>query len=222
MRTVTILFTLTVAAPAFAQGAPARADGDVLRSCFSPNGTAVSCPVDLVKGRDYLLFRHGDGTAGRVELVNPAGAVTVSLDPQVREDGTGREFRAALTGTFRIKVTPVPEEPYDLTSSALATDCRAGTKTQCAIAPSGGVRGARSLGGDADWYRAVLSTGRTYTFTCDAGYARLALLDRNGRVLAKAQSHTGAPGVLRYRAKAAGAYFFTIGFGDGPYTLTLR
>jgi hypothetical protein len=68
----------------------------------------------------------------------------------------------------------------------------------------------------------VLSAGRTYTFTCDAGYARLALLDRNGRVLAKAQSHTGAPGVLRYRAKAAGAYFFTIGFGDGPYTLALR
>src|SRR4051794_28648955 len=233
MRTATILLTLTVAAPALAQGAPAatgsaagttaaRADGDVLRSCFSPSNSAISCPVDLVKGRDYLLFRHGDGTAGKVELVNPAGAVTVSLDPQALEGGVGREFRAALTGTFRIRVTPLPEMGNDLTSAELATDCRAGAKTQCAIASGAGVRGERSLGGDADWYRAALRAGRTYTFTCDAGYARLALLDRNGRVLAKAQSHTGAPGVLRYRAKAAGVYFFTIGFGDGPYTLTLR
>src|SRR4051812_38668075 len=207
MRAITILLTLTAAAPAFVRGVPARADGDVLRSCFSPNGTAVSCPVDLVKGRDYLLFRHGDGTAGRVELVNPAGAVTVSLDPQALEGGVGREFRAALQGTFRIRVTPLPKELYDLTSAELATDCRAGAtprgpsgtgapplpkelyalpsaeratdcgagaKTQCAIAPGAGVRGARSLGGDADWSRAALSAGRTYTFPCDAGYARLA------------------------------------------------
>src|SRR3954463_10362790 len=133
MRTVTILFTLIVAAPAFAQGAPARADGDVLRSCFSPNDTAISCPVDLVKGRDYLLFRHGDGTAGKVELVNPAGAVTVSLDPQALEGGVGREFRAPLTAPFRIRATPLPKELYALPPAELATDCRAGAKTQCAI-----------------------------------------------------------------------------------------
>src|SRR3954469_15565245 len=135
MRTVTILLTLTVAAPAFAQGAPARADGDVLRSCFSPNDTAVSCPVELVKGRDYLLFRHGDGTAGKVELVNPAGAVTLSLDPQVREDGTGREFRAAFTATYRIRITPT-DDGEELTYAELATDCRADIKTRCSLAPS--------------------------------------------------------------------------------------
>jgi hypothetical protein len=115
----------------------ARADGDVLRSCSSPNDTAISCPVDLVKGRDYLLFRHGDGTSGRVELVNPAGAVTVSLDPQVLESGVGREFRAALTGTFRIRITPLPGGSYDLTSAALATDCRAGTTERASVGPGG-------------------------------------------------------------------------------------
>ena len=218
----TATFTLTVLGLGLATTA-AHANSGIVRTCRSPDGAAVSCPVDLVEGHDYLLLRHGDGTAGRVELVNPAGAVTLALDPQVREGGTGREFRAAFTATYRIRITP-NGDGAELTTAQLATDCRAGVKTRCSLAPGAEASGTRSVSDppEDDWYRATLRRGRTYTFTCDGGYARLALLDRNGRVLAKAQSHTGTPGVIRYRAEADGAHFFSVSYGTGPYTVSLR
>jgi hypothetical protein len=215
----TATFTLTVLGLGLATTA-AHANSGIVRTCTSPDGAAVSCPVDLVKGHDYLLLRHGDGTAGKVELVDPAGAVTVALDPQPLEGGVGQEFRAAFTATYRIRITP-NGDGSELTYAELATDCRAGIKTQCLIAPGAKVSGTRTVVED-DWYRATLRRGRTYAFTGDGGYARLALRDRNGRVLAKAQSHTGAPGVIRYRAKTDGAYFFSISLGAGPYTLSMK
>jgi hypothetical protein len=120
MRMVTVLLTLTVAAPAFAQGAPAWADGDVLRSCGSPNGTAISCPVNLVKGRDYRLFRHGDGTEGRVELVNPVGVVTISLYPGDLEGGRRSGVPRRLHGHL-------PDQGHAATRTVRGPDlCRAG------------------------------------------------------------------------------------------------
>ena len=75
----TATFTLTILGLGLATTA-AHANSGIVRTCTSPDGAAVSCPVDLVEGHDYLLLRHGDGTAGRVELVQKTGMMSF---PQV-------------------------------------------------------------------------------------------------------------------------------------------
>jgi hypothetical protein len=72
----------------------AYADGDTLVTCISPDDGALSCPVNLVKGSDYIFYRGGDGTTGMVELVNPVGVVTISLSGGA-EEGFGQEFSSA-------------------------------------------------------------------------------------------------------------------------------
>ena len=68
----------------------------------------------------------------------------------------------------------------------------------------------------------TLQAGRTYTITVNAGYALISILDRNSRVVVKGQSHTSAPGVLDYRPRTRGTYYFAIGEGENSYTLSMR
>src|SRR3954452_5970870 len=55
----------------------AHADGERLVYCES-HGPDVSCPFNLVKGKDYELRFGGDEGYGFIELLNPAGIVTIS------------------------------------------------------------------------------------------------------------------------------------------------
>src|SRR3954471_23731914 len=117
----------------------AALDGALLTTCsgFSDSGGMTECPVDLVKGQDYDFHARGDqGGSAILELVNPVGQVTISIwSPD--DSNVSSEFRAAYTGTFRIRVRPDCEGcEYDQTVD-LFTDCRADAKTLCRL-PLGG------------------------------------------------------------------------------------
>ena len=81
----------------------AHADGTQIVRCDAPNqGDTAECSFDLVKGQDYALVAGEDDTYSgnqSTELINPAGVVTITLG------GGGREFRAAYSATFRLRVT---------------------------------------------------------------------------------------------------------------------
>src|SRR4051794_38414644 len=111
----------------------AYAHGDTLVACFSPDDSSTTCPVNLVKGNDYIFYREGDGYAGKVELVNPLGITTIDISGSA-EFGGGQEFRAAYTATYFIRLTPTEESADSgLTPAWLDTDCRADTKTKCSL-----------------------------------------------------------------------------------------
>jgi hypothetical protein len=243
MRAALILATLTIASPALAQEAPAPtgpaasspapAEGTVLKSCDWSD--AGSCPFQAVKGTDYLIRVRigrdcGDSSPGKIELVNPAGQVTLTLplDDTVDCDASsyGREFRAAYTATYRLRyvpgenVTPAP----GAAGADIVTDCRADAKTHCTI-PLGGrkVASEHSTIPDTDWFRlADLRRGRLYTITATAvdRFTKLWAVDASGRILAGAHTH-GSTGTVRFRPKTNGTYFLEI--PDGYHrTLSMR
>src|SRR3954468_15127269 len=127
----------------------------------------------------------GDGYAGKIELVNPLGITTIDISG-LAEFGFGQEFRAAYTATYYIRLTPTEESnDFGLTPAWLDTDCRGDTKTKCSLALNKTVSGVRSVGREPDEYGTTLGAAGTSRLTCPAGYARLDISDRNGRVLVK-------------------------------------
>jgi hypothetical protein len=230
-RTMTVLATLGLALAS----TQALADGALLKSCnWSSAGT---CAFDAVKGADYLIRVRigrdcGDSPGGRIELVNPAGQVTVTLplDDTIDCDASsyGREFRAASTATYHLRYTPgAHATPGPGAAGAdLLTDCRADAKTHCAI-PLGGrkVASEHSTNPDADWFRlADLRRGRLYTITATAvdRYTKLLVVDAKGTILAQSQVHSGSTtGSVRFRPKANGTYFLEIPNGFHR-TLSMR
>jgi hypothetical protein len=185
-------------------------------------GVTTTCPVELVKGQDYELRGGGDERSGLVELVNPAGAVTVSFHGHRAGDGdVAREFRAAYSATYHIRVTADPDPGYN--NASISTDCRASVKTKCSLTPGVKKTGRNSSVPDHDWYRAALRKGQTYTFTCEkGGYNTVILRDGAGRQLAKTHARDSTPGVIRYRAKASGTYYLDVSNDRGGYTISVR
>jgi hypothetical protein len=186
-----------------------------------------------VKGTDYIFrVNAAEDCDGTVELVNPAGQVTITLVVADWTDGCdgsdgGVEFRAAYTGTFRLRYVPSGETPPGpgAASADIVSDCRADAKTRCVL-PLGGrqVAGETSTPEDADWFRVGnLRRGRLYTFTvvADYAYASLAALDAKGTVLAKGHTLPGGTGTVRFRPKANGTYFFSIYHAQG-YTISVK
>ncbi len=85
------------------------------------------------------------------------------------------------------------------------------------------VVGRNSTTTDVDRYRATLRKGQSYTFTCEKDdYNTVILRDGSGRQLAMTHTRDSAPGVIRYRAKANGAYYLGISDAQGPYTISVR
>lgn len=197
-------------------------EGTVLASCDW--SAAGDCPFNAVKGTDYLIRVKleqdcGYYPAGKIELVNLVGQVTVTmpLDGDCEYSSYGVEFRAAYTGTFQLRYTPGGDfTPGPGAAGAdLVTDCRADAKTQCVI-PFGSrpLASEHSTSGDTDWFRlSNLRRGKLYTITA-AGvdhYTSLWVVDAKGTVLAKGQVHTGSStGSVRFRPKANGTYFLDI------------
>src|SRR3954447_10363344 len=148
MRTAIILATLTVASPALA-------DGAIVKSC--DYSSAGSCPFHGVKGADYLIRARlgqncGTDNRSKLELVNPAGRVTLAMFLGGTCTGNySREFRAAFTGTYHLRYVPDEGVPFGA-GGAVFTDCRTDSKTRCAV-PLGGrrVAGEHSANGDIDW-----------------------------------------------------------------------
>ena len=211
MRSMLALLALGLSASA------AWAEGEIVGECSTAADIpSVSCPVDLVEGQDYELRGGGrEGQVGLVELVNPA---TVRFHPD-RERETGREFRAAHSTAYRIRVTAVPEV---VVSAGVSTDCRADAGTRCSLAPGVGKAGRGSSRSDVDWYRATLRGGRTYTFTCNRGpHTDIVLRDGAGGPLAEARATPARPGVIRHRAAAGGTYYLEAS-GGRPYTISVR
>src|SRR4051794_38333365 len=109
------LATLALAAAVLMAPHAARAaalDGELKVTCqgYDVTGRApTECPVDLVKGQDYDFHARGDQEGSAIlELVNPVGQVTISVGSP-DDSNVSSEFRAAYTGTFRIRVRPVCE-----------------------------------------------------------------------------------------------------------------
>lgn len=239
MRAAILVAMLTIAPPALAQGTPAptgpaAAEGTVLKSCDW--SAAGSCAFDAVKGTDYLVRVRigrdcGESDGSRIELMNPAGRVTLTLPLGDTVDcdasSYGREFRAAYTGTFHLRYTPgTHATPGPGAAGAdLVTDCRADAKTRCAI-PLGGreVASEHSTVPDADWFRlADLRRGRLYTITAKgASYTNLWVVDAGGRVLARGHVQPQGTGTVRFRPGASGTYFLEVPNGRDRRTLSMR
>jgi hypothetical protein len=241
MRAVIVLATLAVASPALAQGtqaptgsaaARAPAEGTVLKSCAW--SAAGSCPFDATKGTDYLvrvrLGRDCDEGGGKIELVDPAGrvALTLPLGDELDCDYSnyGVEFRAASTATYQLRYTPgTHATPGPGAAGAdLVTDCRANATTRCAI-PLGGreVASEHSANGDTDWFRlAGLRRGRLYTISATVDvYTGLTVVDAAGHVLAKGHANSDSTGTVRFRPKRNGTYFLALWRGYHR-TLSMR
>lgn len=208
---------------ALALPAAARADGVALINCWTSRETPdVSCPVDLVQGRDYELRVAGDQGAGTVELVNPAGQVLFNLD--AANDGAfGREFRAGYTATYRVRLTGDERNDSPIGASLL-TDCRAGTGTRCSVAVGSAPKAGRNTSNtDVDWYRVPLRKGRTYTFTLDGegSYTEMNLRDRSGAVLRRTHTAATPPGTIRWTARYDGVHYLAVAEGRA-YTVAAR
>lgn len=193
----------------------AHADGTLIGRCLS-DGPEVTCPVNLVNGQDYELVADYDEYNGTAKLINPAGETTIELQTY-----GSQEFRAAFSATYNVKVAGSNEFEYFLAN--LYTDCKAGVKTQCNLSPGQKKQSRNTSNQDRDWYRSNLQNGRVYTFILDGlgTYTDMALLDKNGRTLARAHSNVGAPGTLRYRTRYAGTYYLQTEKGQ-QYTISLR
>jgi hypothetical protein len=226
MRVAAVLVMLTVASPAFA-------DGAIVKSCDW--SAAGSCPFDATKGDDYLIdVVVGTDCEATIQLVNPAGQVTKSLSVEQLTDfcdGStgGVEFRAASTGTFHLRyvpsgsATPGPGAAHAI----VVTDCRADAKTHCSLSVGARpVANERTTNGDTDWLKlADLRRGRLYTVTATGvdRYTKFLVLDATGaHVVARGQVHTGSTtGSVRLRPPANGTYFLVIPNGHHR-TLSLR
>jgi hypothetical protein len=112
MRTLlpALAFGLLASAAAGTAAGAATADGAAVVTCVAqgiPSGSGPPtpgesvCPANLTKDRDYeLLIGEGDGT---IELINPAGVVTISV-PGSYDGNFKRDFRAAYSATYRLRV----------------------------------------------------------------------------------------------------------------------
>ena len=101
MRVATVLVMLTIASPAFA-------DGAIVESCDW--SAAGSCPFHATKGADYLIdLKLGTDCEATIQLVNPVGQVTESMfapdytDYCADSDDVGRAFRTEVGHLFRPK-----------------------------------------------------------------------------------------------------------------------
>jgi hypothetical protein len=190
----------------------AHADGDPVGFCQSYMADKT-CPVDLVKGRDYLIqAEHDDQTYGVADLVNPAGVATIT---NIHE---GREFRAAYSATYQIRMTQVEDLLVEI-----LTDCKAGAKTQCTLAAGKAKPGRASSFNDKDWYRVNLAKGRAYTATLSAGEATvgLTLLDQGGKQVAFDRGGANHPATIRFKATYTGPYFVQTA-GGYEYTVAVK
>src|SRR4051794_1470211 len=224
MRVATVLVMLTIASPAFA-------DGAIVESCDW--SAAGSCPFNATKGADYLIdLKLGTDCEATIQLVNPVGQVTKSMfAPEYTDycDGStgGAEFRAAYTGTFQLRYVPSngASPGPGAAHAAVVTDCRADAKTRCSL-PVGArpVANERTTNGDTDWLRlADLRRGRPYTITATAvdRYTRLSVVDASGHTLASRHANAGSTGTVRFRPSASGTYFLDVPNGYHR-TLSLR
>src|SRR5919202_1834084 len=112
-----ILAGAALALGLLAHGAPARADGQSVATCYAytygglnTNGTvvdggkAVECSFNLVKGQDYIVqAEHDEEYDGRADLVNPQGVVTV---PGFH---SGVEVRAAFSAGYRFRLSEIDD-----------------------------------------------------------------------------------------------------------------
>lgn len=221
-RPLSALCACAVLALPLVSASGARADGTNLGECYLEDGPGpTSCSYDLVKGGDYGIRRASEQGRGTIELVNPAGVATVTMDAST-DGATGQEFRAAYTGTYRLRLTSEPG--HGQIGASVRTDCRGDVKTKCAVPLRAKVAGSNSYVGDRDWYRtAALVRSRTYTFTLDApGHTSFVLRDPlGGELIRRHADGASKPGVIRYTARRAGAHYLEVHLG-GTFTVGAR
>src|SRR2546421_227075 len=129
----------------------AQADGVSIQRCEIAPGGVAECAANLVKGQDYVLGVGHDEQEGTAELINPANISTITQPFELGwEYPVGREFRAAYTAKYLIRLT-ASEDGAGL-SAWLDSDCQANTKTLCSLSPGANVSGTNSTPNDYDWY----------------------------------------------------------------------
>jgi hypothetical protein len=209
----------------------ARADGKNVTYCHTGTEQAITCPFSLVKGQDYILGLGGsdespDAGGVKVEMINPAGATPIATTWSYGGDGppNGGEFRAAYSGTFRLRVTPLDGNGSG--NAWVDTDCRHDAKTRCSLTPGGEPqRGDIGSLWDHDWWRVVLRKGKSYTFTIAALEPRHklypSLLDAAGKPLFRSGVLGGSSRAFRYTARANGVHYLDLAGGE-TYTVSVR
>jgi hypothetical protein len=212
--------TILAAATCLLAGA-AWADGEELQSCTRLEDTTVQCPVNLTKGRDYILRRQGDYGSGCVEMVNPQGTPFGTMCGY-SDSSEGFEFRAGQTGTFWIRSSSEDDPSDEGPSGSLYTDCRNANNTQCRLLLTGDVKGGHAGHNDRDrWKTASLRKGRTYTLTLSSqNYTEVSATTATGKRLGGGHVSFGTT-TFRFRAPANGSLYIRT-YKGGPYTLQLR
>lgn len=185
-----------------------------------------TCPVNLTQGRDYELRHHGDWGSGKGELVNPQGVATVTVEGSP-DSSYGREFRAAYTGTYQVRLSEAENGGIRVT---IYTDCKNATNTQCRLPLTGRVEGVNTTNSDLDLFKtATLRKGRTYTLTItttDASgtYTEAAVVTSGGSTVARGNTSNGGSGgakAIKFRSPVNGSLYVRVGRGN-TYSLTLR
>jgi hypothetical protein len=238
-------FTIVLAAAALlGTDCVARADGPQLAANGIPVGGGVSggfsgpgtqtWRVYLQRGMDYAVDGAGDCVSSvAVRAAGGKALATFGFSGEDESDGNeGASLRAPYTGLYTVDVTVSPDRfpacgPQGRYGLSASRDCPGDTATRCGIVVGQTLQNLHlDYQGDADWFRARLSAGRTYRVTMAAQLCNnLAVLDaRGGRLAGNDCAISSEPGVLTFTAPADGTYYLAArAFADPPepYSLSL-
>ncbi len=224
-----LLAAVLLSAPALAQEVAtpiAVSDTATYRGTLDGGTDEDRLSVRLEAGRDYAVAM-ADYADARIEVIDPSRRVVASFltydDQQM-----GAEVRAAVTGTYTVRITAAEPSSYAI---RVENDCPRTTATRCTFRVGQTARGRSwSSSDDADASRVRLEAGRTYSATV-TGHPLLEKaahwLDLRGRTLASCVGFSGSAScTVRLRPTRSGTYILRAANGDdeagAKYDLALR
>jgi hypothetical protein len=202
---------------------------DLRDAVFERRGDSDWYRVTLKGGQNYAFavssFATDDGCA-KITLRTLKGTAVDSASANGGNDG-GFEFRPASGRTYFVAFADCVGaadawvDYPNLYSGSIRADARADTTTKATLQVGQVVNGINNWGYDVDYYRATLSSDKTYTISFDRGpESYLSLISAGGRVIVNYASGS----VEGVKVPASGTYYVVVygsDDGGGRYTLGL-
>ena len=177
---------------------------------FTRDGQARWYRVALKQGQDYAVHGYDEDGVASLALYDPSGRQLLSLGLNCSCFEHGAEFRAPVTGTYRVKVVGNRPSRYGGVGLGVSFDCPGGPTTKCILAVGRKPTGWFNFYDEHDWRRVAARAGRSYTVTATAEgepASGFVVLDRHGAGIASCKSQDDIPCQVRFTATYDGTYY---------------
>ena len=236
MNSATGAFTLTASQPAFDYGdTPATAGTVTVGGTATGHLTAVQqrdwFGVTLQAGTQYTFSVSGGTLGGNatVALYDANGNSVVSQISGGTSNGALRTYTPTTTGTYYVEAGGLlgGTGTFTVGVKAIGTEAnQANINSAGAISATAPATGTLTTPGDANWFKAALTAGTTYTFKMTDGTlsgAQVSLYDSTGKLITGYGASGSGAAEIVFTPTASGTYFVGAAgqvANTGSYTVT--